>query len=318
MYRPFRELIEKYDRITVYRHRSPDGDAVFSQRAFASFIKENYPQKEVKMCGKDYCGILDNREKVDEDFISDSLAVIFDSANSLRIDDESYKKAQACVKIDHHPDPDLYGDLNYVDDKASAACEILACILLSEDFRDLALTKEVCEDLYSGIVWDTLNFSTTNTTSRTLSIAGKLAEYGDLQVSDIAERFFDMSLDTFRKVTRLRTRLMIEERNAYILLDQNDLNELGLTYREAKDNIAEFGHIEEVKIWSIFCFNPLTGNYEASLRSRKGYTINEIARRYGGGGHKNACGVKGLDRETCLSLIAELTELSRQDIEKAL
>ena len=318
MYRPFRELIEKYDRITVYRHKSPDGDAVFSQHAFASFLKENYPQKEVRMCGKDFCGILDNREKTDEDFISDSLAVIFDSANSSRIDDESYRKAQAVVKIDHHPDPDLYGDLNYVDDKASAACEILAGILFSEDFRDLILSKEVCRDLYSGIVWDTLNFSTTNTTSRTLSIAAKLAEMGDLQVSEIAEHFFDMSLDTFEKVTKLRTRLTIEGRNAYILLSQEDLDELGLSYREAKDNIAEFGHIEGIMIWSIFCFNPLTGKYDGSLRSRKGYTINGLAGKYGGGGHKNASGVKDLEREKCLSLISELTELSTHDIDKTL
>lgn len=49
--------------------------------------------------------------------------------------------------------------------------------------------------------------------------------------------------------------------------------------------------------------------YDGSLRS-KTISINEIAQRFNGGGHKNACGVKDLTKKQLDELIQELSLLS--------
>ena len=62
--------IQSYEKITVFRHLSPDGDAVFSQAALAIFLKENFPEKKVKQCGLQSFDLYDNCEKVSSSFIT--------------------------------------------------------------------------------------------------------------------------------------------------------------------------------------------------------------------------------------------------------
>ena len=41
----FRELVEKYDRIAVFRHTNPDYDALGSQYGIVRFLRNRYPKK---------------------------------------------------------------------------------------------------------------------------------------------------------------------------------------------------------------------------------------------------------------------------------
>ena len=97
----------------------------------------------------------------------------------------------------------------------------------------------------------------------------------------------------------------------YLILNQSDLDKMHLSMDEAKNQIAEFGSIRELNIWAVFAYDSKTHKYNGSLRSKRDYVINEIASRYNGGGHKNACGVKALSRPQVSKLLIELFNLSK-------
>ena len=71
----------------------------------------------------------------------------------------------------------------------------------------------------------------------------------------------------------------------------------------ARNFIDELGHVKEFQIWTIFTENN-KHLFDGSLRSKKA-TINDIARNYQGGGHKNASGVKNLTMEDIDSILAD-------------
>ena len=48
------ELIDQYDIITIFRHISPDADALGSQFGLKQWIQDTYPQKQVYALGMDH------------------------------------------------------------------------------------------------------------------------------------------------------------------------------------------------------------------------------------------------------------------------
>ncbi len=310
MYNNLLEKIKEYNKITIYRHLRPDGDATFSSAALKQFILDNF-DKEVKLCGFESYDKLNTLEEVSDDFITDSLAIILDVSDKARIDDSRFLLAKYRIVIDHHPYVLKEADITINDSSAAAACELLASILYSDTFKDYKKSKEVCKYLYCGILTDSVGFSTSSTSFNTLSIASKLIEDGDFNVSDLNTYLFNVSLDDYKSLTKLRNKLLIEDSIGYCLLDQKDLEEIGMSYDGAKNHVNEFSKIAELKIWAIFAKNPKSGLFDGSIRSRRPYIINKVCERYNGGGHDNACGVKSLDKKTIDKLLLELAELSK-------
>lgn len=311
MYTELLENIKSYNDIIIYRHQRPDGDAVYSSFALFTFLKNNFSNKNIQMYGSEVYDLMPFKNIISDDEISGSLAIVLDTANTARIDDDSYKLSSKIIKIDHHPNIDPYGDINYVDESASATCQIVAEILLSDTFSDYIFDADVAEYLYCGLLTDTLNFKTTNTSARTLFIASKLIELGNLKPSELSNLVFNKSLDEFEKVTSLRKHLKVKDNVGYLILNHADLDKMHLSMDEAKNQIAEFGSIRELNIWAIFAYDGKTHKYNGSIRSKRDYVINEIVSAYNGGGHKNACGVKNLSRAQVSKLLIELFNLSK-------
>ena len=314
MYKEFLELIKQYNCIAIFRHVRPDGDAMFSTLALYSFLKDNFKDKKIKVAGNDEYDIVNKSDKISDSFIKRSLAIVLDTSNRGRVDDERFLSASYIVKIDHHPVRDNFGDLNIVDHESAATCEIIARIFLSREFKDYYVSEETCRCLYCGLITDTINFSTTNVTYRTLEIAYKLVKKGNLKVSDLVEYLMDKSIDTFKKVSKIRNYLEVKEKFGYICLDQNELNKLKISPVDAKNNIDEIGRISDLLVWA-FAVQEEDCLYNVSVRSKRGYRINTICEKYGGGGHANACGVKGISKKQLNSLFKELIELSTKNPE---
>lgn len=308
MYKKLLEKIKEFDNISIFRHERPDGDCAFSSYAFAQFIKDNFDDKKVKLCGEDEYDLLPINDKVTNKFISESLAIVLDTASVDRIDDGRFITSQYLIKIDHHPANDNFGDFNIVDPGASSTSQILAEIFFSKEFSDYEISNKVCNYLYSGIVTDTINFRTSNTTSKTLLYASKLIEQGDLKVSGIVESLMDLDIETYSKVTKLRESLVIDKQFGYIKLDKKTLNNIGFTPVEAKNQINEIGHISDLNIWALAVENG--DGWDCSLRSKRPYIINKIAQKYGGGGHNNASAVKQISSQNLTFLLEELADLS--------
>ncbi len=308
MYSGLLEKIKEYNKITIYRHLRPDGDATFSSIALKQFILDNF-DKEVKLCGFEPYDKLNVIEEVSDDFIEDSLAIILDVSDRNRIDDERFENAKYRIVIDHHPYTLDSANLTINDSKAAAACEILATIFYSDAFKSYKRSVDVCKYLYCGILTDSIGFSTSNTRSNTLLMGSKLVEDGGFNVSDLNTYLFNMDLNKYEAITRLRGKLKIQNGVGYCVLNDNDLNDIGLDYSNVKNHVNEFSKIEELGIWAIFVLNPKTNLYDGSIRSRRPYVINKLCENYNGGGHNNACGVKSLDKQMIGKLLIELSNL---------
>ena len=118
--------------------------------------------------------------------------------------------------------------------------------------------------------------------------------------------------DLDQKITKLRSYLKIKERFGYIILTEKELEEIGFDPYEAKNHISEIGTIKDLMIW-IFAVKVGT-KYDVSIRSKRGYVINSICEKYGGGGHANAAGIKQIPRKQLNELKKELIELSTKSV----
>ena len=301
--------IKEYDTITLFRHEHPDGDAVGSQFSLKTWILDNFPDKKVYALGSESSteGEFPHSDVVDDTTVHNSLAIILDSSNEERIDDQRYKNASYIIKIDHHPNLDHFTDLELVIEQAAATCEIIGYFY--KEFPEYKVSLEAANYLYKGLLTDTICFKTSNTTSKTLEIASYIASFG-INIPALNREMFEVSYDDFKFVSYLRSKVqIIDESLAYVILDKQDYASYHLKPHEVRTHIQEIVNVKEFKIICIFTEqedNP--GIYDGSLRS-KTLTINDLARKYHGGGHKQAAGVKGLTKEEVSQLLEELHQL---------
>lgn len=305
------KTIEDADVITLFRHTHPDCDALSSQNGLCSWIKTNFPEKRVYRLGAETTDqtVYPPSDTVDEDTISTSIAIVLDTGNKERIDDQRYALAKQVIKIDHHPNLDPYGNQNYVCEEAAATCEILTSFFASCDNQ--IMNHEIATYLYKGLLTDTLCFRTSNTTQHTLEMAAKLASY-DLAIPELNRELFDVSYKTFHFSNWIRSNTqLLGEHLAYVIIPESIQNEYNISASSARNRIDEIGHVKEFSIWALFTQKTVDGHtlYDGSLRSKTAI-INTIANKYHGGGHKNASGVKDLTENDLQNLLQDLYEVS--------
>ncbi|HEO0434788.1 TPA: bifunctional oligoribonuclease/PAP phosphatase NrnA [Streptococcus agalactiae] len=300
------DKIKEYDTIIIHRHMRPDPDALGSQIGLRDIIRHNFPKKKVLATGFDeptLAWIAKMDQVTDQDY-QGALVVVTDTANTPRIDDERYKKGDFLIKIDHHPNDEVYGDLSYVDTNASSASEIVTDFALS---CDLLLSTSAARVLYNGIVGDTGRFLYPATTSKTLKIASKLREF-DFDFSAMARQ-----MDSFPfKIAKLQgfifEQLKIDKNGAAcVTLTQKDLKRFDVTDAETAAIVGVPGKIDIVESWAIFV-EQSDGHYRVRLRS-KSHIINEIAKRHNGGGHPLASGANSYSLEENQAIYQEIQEI---------
>jgi len=298
--------IKAYDTIIIHRHMKPDPDALGSQVGLKEMITSNFPKKTVKVTGYNEPSLswLAQMDDVSDKDYEGALVIVVDTANRPRIDDQRYLNGNFLIKIDHHPNEDHYGDLSYVDTKASSASEIITDFALQ---NQLKLSDQAARLLYAGILGDTGRFLYPATTSKTFIIASELLKY-DFDFAALARQ-----MDSFPyKIAKLQAyvfeNLEIDKNGAArIILSQKILKKFNLTDAETSAIVSSPGKIDTVQVWAIFV-EQADGHYRVRLRSK--YTvINEVAKRHAGGGHPLASGANSYSLAENEDIYQELKNL---------
>ncbi|MDO8138737.1 DHH family phosphoesterase [Streptococcus mutans] len=298
--------IKAYDTIIIHRHMKPDPDALGSQVGLKEMITSNFPQKTVKVTGYNEPSLswLAQMDDVSDKDYEGALVIVVDTANRPRIDDQRYLNGNFLIKIDHHPNEDHYGDLSYVDTKASSASEIITDFALQ---NQLKLSDQAARLLYAGILGDTGRFLYPATTSKTFIIASELLKY-DFDFAALARQ-----MDSFPyKIAKLQAyvfeNLEIDKNGAArIILSQKILKKFNLTDAETSAIVSSPGKIDTVQVWAIFV-EQADGHYRVRLRS-KSTVINEVAKRHAGGGHPLASGANSYSLAENKDIYQELKNL---------
>ena len=306
--------IKRYDRIAVFRHSMPDFDALGTQIGLATWLKDNFPNKEIHVLGDNHVTftprLYPEMDRLSEEwFTKPFLAIIVDTANKSRISDPRWKKAKFKIKIDHHPEVEKYGKIQVVRTDACAAAEIVTAILLS--FKgNFVMSKEAASYLYSGLAGDSGRFQYSSTSENSFITASLLVASG-IDLSDVYNRMYQKKIDDLKVTAYILNHFNVSEHGiAYYVLDANIQKELNITTERGKENVNLFSNIEGINAWCSITEDPKDNCWRVSIRS-KAKAINGVAAKWEGGGHAQASGAKINSLDQLPAFIDDLDQLFR-------
>ncbi len=297
--------IKKYKKIYIARHIGPDPDAFGSQMALKASILLTFKNKEVYAVGTTvarfkYFGKVDKVTSFDYE---DGLLIVVDTPDKKRVDIENIDLFKNIVKIDHHPLVDKFSDVEYIVEDASSASELVLDVL---ENTKLKVNKEVAEFIYAGVVSDTNRFLF-NTTSVTFAKMSSLIKKYKVDTDKVYRNVYAKPLNEVRLMGHIASTLKVDKYGfAYIDLDDDIMASLGADGTAASNMINDFNNISEVLVWTFVSHDAKAGQYRVNIRSR-GPVINEVAQKYGGGGHKLASGVRTEDKSKVDELLKALS-----------
>lgn len=307
--------IHQAKTITIFRHINPDHDALGSQHGLKHYLTQRYPNKQVYACGfhRIVKGInYPPSDDLDDEVIKNSLAIVLDSANTGRIDDQRYHLAQKIIKIDHHPNLDDYGDVQWVDASYASTAEMITEIL--QFMHKKPLDHKVATYLLAGILSDTIMFSIANTSARTLAKASYLLESG-VNINELHQSLYSVNLNDFKFINFVQRKAKLYHKQILVaVINDRELKKHNIHPNLAKEYVYALANIEEVEVWGIFIeyIDAETSTYNGSLRSKK-VAINGLAAQYNGGGHPLASAVKDVDEPTIKQLVDKIAVLIKEN-----
>jgi len=287
------------DKILLTTHRTPDPDGLGAELGLQNLLQTK--NKDVLIINSEPLPVkmrfldpehraLDMKSLKDKSCIDGRTIVIVDNSDLARIDQlQQYVRPDKSnfIIIDHHDG--MQGDSHtvFAFPETGSSCEIV-CELF--DAAQVPITESVCIPLYAGIAADTGNFKYRKTSPRTHEVAARLMEFG-LNPAEIAERLFEQSpLARLLLKKRLYANMVIEQgRLAYFKVRMNDVIELGLSLDDLDGVVNELVESDDIQAGLLFT-ERAPGQTKVSVRSRGSVNMLASVTRYGGGGHKNACG----------------------------
>jgi phosphoesterase RecJ-like protein len=270
-------------------HIRPDGDCYGAGFGLKNIIKESFPEKDVYVVGEsaEYVDFVGTPDIIEDDMFKDALSIVVDTASKDRVSDQRFNLAKYVIKIDHHIPIEEYGDLIYVDTTRPATAQIILEFYLQFQ-EELKLNMEAAKALYTGIVTDTGRFRFRSVTGDTFIAVAHLLNYG-LDFVDILTRLSQKSESLMKLQGYVLLNFQKTENGvAYIKMTPDVIERFDVSLEEATSLVNELSTLEDCPVWILFA------EYEnnivrARLRS-KGPAINELANKYNGGGHAQACG----------------------------
>ena len=288
------ELIEAKRRFAITSHIRPDGDSLGSSLGLYWLLRALDKDVEVIMrdpvphAYQQLPGAGDVRvtPAVDPSYHAVFVIECSDITRPGLVDLDK----QFVVNIDHHSTTALFGNINWIDSTASAVGEMIYNLCKAIGGR---VTKEIAECVYMALVTDTGSFHFSNTTERTLKVASELVKAG-VKPAEISEAVYNnypwsrielmrQVLDTVKRddtgtVAYMRQTLAMRKQAAAVDGDNNGFVNIPLAARE---------------VLAVVYMREVGDNvYRVSLRSKGSINVAKVAEKFGGGGHKNAAGLR--------------------------
>ena len=315
VYKSIYSAINRYDKIVVFRHLKPDFDAMGSQMGLVTFLKDNFPDKEIHFVGDNHVTftgrIFPETENLPNEWFKDGdfLAIIVDVGDHERIADPRYKHAKYKIKIDHHPcKKEIAKRASLVDEDSAAAAEMVADVLLN--WKGKVLSQEAAKYLYIGIVGDSGRFLYSSTSPHTFAVSEALLATGfDMRKCYLT--MYEKNLDSLKSLGYVLSHFSVTEHGvAYYCLPASVQNELNITPIQGKEHVNTFSNIQGVNAWCSITEDPQPKDYcwRISIRSKE-KDISGVAKAWGGGGHAQASGARIDSLNDLDAFLADLDKL---------
>ena len=281
--------IEQYDSIVIFGHLNPDGDCYGSQIALRNILRTRYPEKKIYCVGsglKKFFDILGKMDVVSDEIIAQSLAIVLDSNDINRLEDQRAWKARDFAKIDHHIDTYTFHEgPEVIDDTATSTCELIYRFAKENNFEIDLIAGSA---LYLGMMTDTARFQFANNFVRMFEIARDLCDLGVdpilLNKTNNLVPEISITIKSF-----IYSHVKKDKRGIiYAIATKKDREQLGVTSAQICANTSLLSYVTGYPVWLIASETD-NGGMQVEMRSST-FDIQKIATHFGGGGHTFAAG----------------------------
>lgn len=314
----------------IVSHTNPDGDAVGSSLAWAGALRalgheatcivpNKYPYfldwmpgiEEVVVFRSDTEGRA-ARALAEADLI---FCLDFNAVSRLEIlsDTLSANTSARRILIDHHLSPDEGFDLMFSYPGASSTCYIMYR-LIEALFGTEAITQQMAEALYVGMMTDTGNFAFSSLTPGLFRAVATLVERGvhvPTVYNNVYNAYTEGRARLFGYAINRKMQLIEDGTVAYMSLMEHEMRRFGFQQGDSEGFVNYALTIKKMKMSAMFLAHRKF--IRVSLRSRGDVDVNLFARKYfNGGGHKNAAGGKSYDtmEETIARYVRSVREFA--------
>ncbi|MHB1456634.1 MAG: DHH family phosphoesterase [Armatimonadota bacterium] len=288
-------IIRNGQSILVMAHVNPDGDSIGCMLAIGMAMEQI--GKQVLLLSPD--GVTDTYKflpgsenivkAVPDDSVFD-LCIIVDCENVERVGSATQylSRCNTIMEIDHHPGSNRSDGVNILDPDAASSGDIVYKLLRE---LNVCITLEIAECLMTAIVTDTGSFKFSNVKPDTLRIAADLLEAG-ASTGIISQKVYDTRSLASVKLLGIaigNIQLAVNDKVAWSFVSRENLTETGALDSDTEGIVNYTRSIKGVVVGILF--NEAPNNVtRVSFRARDGYDISQVARKFGGGGHKAASG----------------------------
>jgi bifunctional oligoribonuclease and PAP phosphatase NrnA len=293
------DVLRKHDRFLVVTHENPDGDALGSLLAATLALRHLGKDAVMYLPGTtplpaeyDFMPLDDLVREAPAD-AAERVLVAVDCAKAERIgDDAAVSRAPLVLDIDHHHDNTRFGDLNLIVADASSTGEVLRDLFAE---LGIELTPELAEPLYIALVTDTGRFQYANTTPKALRLAAELVDAGANIHAVFQQVYESVDFAKLKLLARALDRAEVLEGGRIVVshLLRTDFAEVGAAEPYSEGIIDYLRAVEGAELAVLIReqLNEAAHAHKGSLRSSiDELDVSAIARRFGGGGHRQAAG----------------------------
>ena len=289
-----REIAQGAETILIAGHLRPDGDCVGAAVAAYLYLKKIYPEAQIDAYVEkvpEVYRFLDPEHSIFVEKLPGEPVDLFLSLDSSTKDrlgeaEHLFDTAARTACIDHHVSNLGYAMENFVEAGSSSTCEVLYG-LMEEELIDLP----IAEAIYIGIIMDTGVFRYSNTSKKTMEIAGSLMEKGVPFWKYIDECFYQRTYTQTQLLGRtlLTSMRLMEGRVIVATVTRRMLEFYGAQTEDIEGIIDQLRVTKGVEV-ALLLQEIDDQQYKVSMRSNTFVDVSRIAVYFGGGGHVKAAG----------------------------
>jgi bifunctional oligoribonuclease and PAP phosphatase NrnA len=278
------EFLKTLERVAVTTHVGADGDAIGASAALVRLMRS-----------MGAAAIFCHAEEVPNYLrwlLPDEVLRELPEGHDLLVVDTSRSdrtgvpvpEAGVRLNLDHHEDNPLYAEVNLVNPRAAASAEIVADLYAE---LEVPLDKAAAEALYAGIRTDTGDFRFRNISPKAHELVADLLRAGVVP-AEVHERINRRG--SIQQLNIVGVSLANARRFGEALIscvDNEDYARTGATELDSKESIDQLRSVAGVDV--VAHLREVPEGTKGSLRSET-VDVGEIARLFGGGGHRLAAG----------------------------
>lgn len=284
--------IKKAENILILAHQKPDGDAIGSMLALKMIIDgiglnsdavvTDIPEFVKYMPGSENLLLETNKEY--------DLTIIVDlsSLKQFGSHENLFNGSKKTIIIDHHMMEVSNDILHYIESSYSSTTMILYEFMKE---NNIEINEDIAVNLYIGLITDTAGFSNRNTNKDTFKVSSELLSYG-IDHNKVYKNHInpDYTMDYLMVKKEVIENLKIINGNIAFSYLCNDIISK-YSYETPKEFVNLGKNISGVEV-SILIIEEEKDIYRVSIRSKNYLDVSEIAKKFGGGGHKYASGIR--------------------------